>query len=170
MDTYRTTGQVSRELGVSVPRVLRAVREGVVPAGRRGNRTVLSDQSVESLRTRWGSVPRLDGLTREEVLVLVALSRRPLGLRSARAAALDAGISPTTASRALRRLQGLGYLEQTRQQVPGAASGTDETWRVRVGRPPWSHTAGRLAGARLPTPRGTPAPVTAVPARLLHLF
>jgi hypothetical protein len=51
-----------------------------------------------------GIAPAITGLRREDVLVLAALGRRPLGLGSARAVARAAGVSPTTAGRSLNRL------------------------------------------------------------------
>jgi hypothetical protein len=65
----------------------------------------LSTEEVAVLKRRLGSIPRVAGFSREELQVLVALSRHPRGLTSTRQVAEAAGISfvedPLATSRTL---------------------------------------------------------------------
>jgi excisionase family DNA binding protein len=170
-----TSGQVARELGTTVPRVLRAVRDGVVPTLRRGNRFLFDAEAVEQLRRRWGTAPAIPGLTREDVLVLAALGRRPFGLRSARAVARAAGVSPTTAGSSLRRLVDQGYLARRTIRVAEGDVRDVAVWTVRWTGAPWLRVAETVGQAALPA---GPVPATRpgqeadgrVPPRLGHLF
>ena len=84
-ETLLTSGQVARELDHGP-----AVAPGRPPwrsRRRRGNRFLFDAAAVQTLPAALGVTPTIPGLTREDVLVLVALGRRPFGLRSARAVA-----------------------------------------------------------------------------------
>lgn len=175
MDTMLTSSQTARLLGTSVPRVLRAARAGVVPTVRRGNRTLFDAAAVEQLRARWGQVRALPGRSREEVLVLAALGRRPFGLRSVRAVARVAGISPTAAGRALRRLADEGYVTSETARVTEGNVRDVTVWTVHWTAPQWLTVAGVVGQATLPTSEGSMPPHRdrgrrRVPARLAHVF
>jgi excisionase family DNA binding protein len=169
------SGEVARRLGISVPRVLRAAKRGEVGAVRRGNRFLFDADAVELLRRRWGAVPSLPGLSREDVLVLTALGRRPLGLRSGRAVARAAGVSPTTAGRALRRLAGRGYVTRETARVTEGDVRDVPVWSVRWTGPAWLGAAAAVGQATLPSKReprrrrAAPTP-RRVPSRLAHLL
>ena len=170
MDSLYTTSEAARELGTSVPRILRAARRGLVASVRRGTRTLLTAQSVEELRRRGGWAPPHDELTREEVLVLAALSRRPRGVRSARRVARYAGVSPTTASATLRRLADWGFVERsTVTEVAGAVRDV-QVWLMRWDAKPWQRVAGEVGRVTLPTSCDGRACDARVPSRLAHVF
>jgi excisionase family DNA binding protein len=174
-DRLLTSGEVARRLGTSVPRVLRAAKRGEVRAVRRGNRFLFDADAVEVLRRRWGAVPSLPGLSREDVLVLAALGRRPLGLRSGRAVARAAGVSPTTAGRALRRLAERGYVTRETARVTEGGVREVPVWSVRWTEPAWLGAAATVGQATLPVEREPRqrrwAPTRRrVPSRLAHLL
>lgn len=101
--------------------------------------------------------------------MLAALARRPLGLRSARAAARAAGVSPTTASRALQSLRSRGYVVlRDVRAAEGRARGV-RIWTVRWSARRWLRIAGEVGRCVLPDPGDAPT-VTRVPRRLAHLF
>ncbi|MGH8926571.1 MAG: hypothetical protein ACRDWA_18395 [Acidimicrobiia bacterium] len=101
MDSGLTTGKVAAALATTRSRIHRAVAAGVVrPARTRGGHLRFTARDVAVLERRLGRSPRVAELSREKVRVLAALGRRPFGLRSVRAVARAAGISPTVASRA----------------------------------------------------------------------
>src|SRR6266542_4967098 len=126
-------------------------------------------EAVDELRRRWGAVRRVPGLSRETAMVLAALSRRPLGLDSARAAARAAGVRPTTAARALRELAARGYVEQRVEQVVEGRVRDVTVWSVRWGSPEWLAVASDIGRCVLPTARRIARP-RRVPRRLGHLF
>lgn len=170
-----TSGQVARELGTTVPRVLRAAYSGQVRSIRNGNRFLFDAAGVQQLRQRWGVAPAIPGLSREDVLVLAALGRRPFGLRSARAVARAAGVSATTAGRSLRRLAEQGYVARETVRVAEGEARDVEVWVVRWAGPSWLRVAERIGCTTLPSepaPAAAPAhdAADAVPARLWHLF
>jgi MarR family len=166
-----TSGQVARELATTVPRVLRAARNGEVPTTRRGNRFLFDAAAVQALRRRWGSFPTIPGLSREDVLVLAALGRRPLGLRSARAVARTAGVSPTTAGRSLRRLVEQGYVARETVRVAEGEVRDVAVWTVRWAGPAWLRVAGTIGQTELPASTAEPRQARGgLPPRLAHLF
>jgi DNA-binding transcriptional ArsR family regulator len=169
MDRHYTSGEAARALGTSVPRVLRAARRGAVPTVSRGNRTMFLPEAVEQLRRRWGWAPPIPGLRREEVMALAALSRRPLGLASARALGRAAGLSPTTAAHVLRRLHEAGYVDRSVVSVVEGRVRRLPVWTVRFGSPEWLVVAGRVGATVLPLPPRRDRP-RRVPRRLGHLF
>jgi MarR family len=165
-----TSSQVARELGTTVPRVLRAVRRGEVTPMRRGNRVLFDAEAVGRLRRRWGFAPVIPGLTREDILVLAALGRRPFGLRSARSVARAAGVSPTTAGSSLRRLAAQGYVERKTVRVAEGEARDVAVWVVRWSGPSWLRVAGTVGRATLPAQATPPAGDGRVRGRLGHLF
>lgn len=170
MDTIGSA-QVAEALGTTVARIDRAARGGLAGADRdaRG-RWRFSQGAVGALRRRWGVVPGVAGLTRAEALVLAALTRRPRGLASARAAAAVAGLAPTTASRALRRLERAGLAEQVEDTRARNGRATRVTvWWARLLAPGIDPIRGSLREVVLPE-RARETRAHAVPPRVRHLF
>ena len=167
-----TSGQVARELSTTVPRVLRAVRGGGIPTVRRGNRFLFDAAGVKALRQRLGATPRIPGLTREDVLVLAALGRRPFGLGSVRAVARASGVSPTTAGRSLRRLVDQGYVARETVRVAEGKARDVTVWTERWAAPSWLRVAAKAGQVLLPAESPAPARASGrgLPARLGHLF
>jgi DNA-binding Lrp family transcriptional regulator len=83
------------------------------------------------------------------VLVLAALGRRPLGLRSNRAVARAAGVSPTAAGRALRRLAERGYVAHETARVTEGEVRDVPVWSVRWTGPAWLGVAATVGQATL---------------------
>jgi|SRR5579884_473807 len=99
-----TASQLARELGTSVPRVVRAAKRLGFDRRDGHGSLVLSSAQAQKLRAVLGRRQRVPGLSDTEAAALAALARSPLGLTSARAVARKAGLSPTATSRALARL------------------------------------------------------------------
>ena len=106
------------------------------------------------------------------MLVLVALGRRPFGLRSARAVARAAGVSPTTAGRSLRRLVEQGYVAQETVRVAEGEVRDVTVWTVRWDGAAWLRIAETIGDAVLPASTAEPPRQTGdgLPRRLAHLF
>lgn len=175
MDSLLTSGAVARQLGVSVHRVLRAARSSQLRMVQRGNRSLFSPETLHQLRHLLGSAPGIEGLTRVEVFVLAALSRRPFGLGSARAVARVAGLSPTAAGRALHRLQQAGYVELVQIRVVEGVVRDVAVWRVQRESSAWLAVAPGVREVKLPTrarpsPPDPPGRPVRIPPRLGHLF
>jgi excisionase family DNA binding protein len=172
MDTVLTTGQVAAELGTTRSRVHRAVAAGLVrPARTPGGHLRFNADDVRLLERRLGFAPRVAGLRREEVLVFAALLRHPLGLRSARAVARAAGISPTTASRALRRLGRAALVRRSRRRAVLGAGTDVDVWGVNVRDRRLGRLGPVLAGVVFPgPPMGGDGDDRRLPVWLRHLF
>ncbi len=117
-----------------------------------------------------GVVPDVAGLSREEVLALAALARRPLGLRSARAVARVAGISPTVAARALARLGRKGLVRRRQQRVVLGAVADVEAWEAHVAHRRWPELAPMLARTVFPRHDNAADTDRRVPTWLRHVF
>ena len=168
MDRW-STAAVASALGTTVPRIHRAVKAlGVQPdAGRNGQ--TLTESQVERLRERLGSAPKIEGLTREQVFVLAALNCRPAGLRSARAVARDAGVSPTTAGKVLSALIARNLVRRDVRQLLEGEIVDGEVYTIHRGAE-WRSIAERIRTAVVPhAGRRPPAPMR-VPRRLWHHF
>lgn len=169
MDSLLTTGELARELRTSIPRVHRAVRDGIIRPVESGSRRLLFRcDAISVLRRRWGWCPELRGLSREEAFVLAALSRRPLGMRSNRAVARAAHVSPTTAQRVLRELRRRGYVGRRSVRVAEGRAKDAEIWEVRWGSTRWLRVASRIGRCELPVEDDEQE--VGVPRRLAHLF
>lgn len=162
---------LARELNTSVPRVVRAIERLDLDARQDNGRMRLTPAHVARLRRELGvSPPPMPGLTPVEVRVLGALARAPLGLTSARTAAERAGVSPTTASRAINSLREQGLVTVERRTLPAGRARTVEVLRLDYGSRRWQTLAGRIAGTQ-PRERRPRAPrPRRVPPRLRHLF
>ena len=166
-----SAASVAKELGTSIPRVIRAVERLNMSNARAPNgRLELSEAQKHRLRKHLGVTPRVAGLTEGEVKALAALSRAPLGLVSARALATRAGISPTTASRALRSLREKDLVRREKRTIAAGRAREVEIWQANVLRSDWPGLAAALSTLE-PAEHGVPARRDrCVPARLRHLF
>lgn len=157
---------VAKELGTTVPRVVRAARRlGVGTRTSRGHLAFTAEE-VAHLRDVLGVAVSLPGFSQSEVAVLAALARAPLGLPSLRAVAARAGLSPTAASRAVASLARHGLVHERRERI--AAGRAREVHMLYANRkhPDYDTLAPRLR--RVVPPR--PQPEFRAPARLGHLF
>lgn len=171
MDTLLTTGEVADSLGTTRSRIHRAVLAGVVrPASTSGGHLRFTPGDVAELERRLGKTPRLEELSREEVLVLAALTRHPLGLRSARAVARAARISPTAASRTLRRLQHQGLVKRQKRRVVLGRVVDVEVWQVNLADRRWQQLSPVLGRVVLPDRWVDETSDGKVPGWLRHLF
>jgi hypothetical protein len=172
MDSAVGTGRVAAALGTTRSRIHRAVASGVVRPGRTtGGHLRFGPGDVEVLSQDLGVVPRVGSLSREDSLVLAALARRPLGLRSARAVGRVAGISPTAASRALARLDRAVLVRRRRRRVVRGTVTDLDVWEANVTDPRWPEIAPALNRVVFPTPDYPSADHDVrVPGWLRHLF
>lgn len=121
------------------------------------------------MREELGCRARVEGLSWTETLALGVLSRRPLGLDSARALARAAEVSPTTAGACLEHLLRLGYVERAESVVVEGRARTVRLWKVSYGSVPWQRIAPAIAKVGLPSPALGLRDRT-LPKRLFHLF
>lgn len=170
MDTRVSAGEAARELGTSVPRVVRAIeRLGLDVDRGAGGRVGLTRGHLARLRRELGSAPRLPGLSRTETKLIAALGRSPLGLASIRAVASRAGVSPTAAGVALHSLIDRGLVLRERRVVAAGRAREVELFRPNVTAPEWPQLAPKLGRVSPPEPAPSPRP-RQVPPRLRHLF
>ena len=163
MDT--SAQHIARELGVSLPAVHRALDSlGVPRAGRGHVRKIPGGTLARMLATR-GAAPR-HPTPATELRVLAALSRAPLGLPSARSVAAQAGVSPTTASKALHHLAATNLTSQKSFDVASGRARRELRWMANT--TAWSEDLRRaVRRTRLPHHEGS---ATALPRSLHHLF
>ena len=161
---------LAREIGTSLPRVIRAIERLGLDARQDNGRMQLGPTHVARLREKLGiPLPRLPGLTPSEIRVLSALARAPLGLTSARTVAERAGVSPTTASRAIDTLRRQRLVTVEQRTLPAGGARTFDLIRVHYGSPRWQRFADAIAGVP-PQARRRRASSPRVPPRLRHLF
>ena len=172
MDALLTTGEVAAALGTTRSRIHRVVSAGWVrPARTVGGHLRFTADDLGLLKHRLGFTPSVAGLSREEVLVAATLLLRPLGLRSARAVARVAGISPTTASRALMRLERTALVRRRRRQVVLGTVSEVEVWEINVRNPRWNRLGRMLGDVEFPESSvGRKRDDRRIPIRLRHLF
>ena len=168
MDTVSASA-VAAKLGTTIPRAKRAmVRLGIVDPGHRG-RVGIGEGDVARLQDELGTRSRAGEFSPTETSVLAALARTPLGAVSARAVARKAGISPTAAGNALRRLVDADAVTARRERI--AMGNAREVLVYRID--PFAHGADRIAEAIsgvAPRRRPTRGPEPRVPPSLRHLF
>ena len=167
-----STNEIAECLGVSVPTIHRAaLRLNLVL--RRGTTGILqfNEDEAQSLLEHLGKAPKLDGFTREELFILHVLQKRPFGLRSARAVARCAGISPSTASVALRELERRGIVEHRCVTVAERYAKQIKVWTLWID-PNWmtDDLAARIRSVTPPTPSQRNERAVYVPQRFKHLF
>jgi DNA-binding transcriptional ArsR family regulator len=171
MDSSISAAALARELGTSVPRVVRAIERLGLDARQDNGRMALTGADVVRLREELGDpIPHVPGLTPTEVKTLATLARAPLGLTSARTVAERAGLSPTAASRAIKSLREQGLVTVAQRTLPAGRARTVELIRLDYGSPHWQQLAGTIAEVH-PRPRARRRnPAHSVPPRLRHLF
>jgi hypothetical protein len=125
---------------------------------------------VGRLERRLGFAPAVAGLSREQVLAAAALLGRPLGLRSARAVARAAGVSPTTSSRALRHLEQIKLVRRRRRRVMLGTPTDVAVWEIDVRNRRWARLAPILADTVFPEASDAVVGEERVPLWLRHLF
>lgn len=157
------------ELGTNAPRVTRSLRKLNIQPKIVGNRAALTVAQTAAVRRLLGAVPPAPGLSRAQTQLLAALSRAPLGIRSARALAWRAGVSPTLASRAVSELVAQGLATVSIERVVEGSVRDARMIRANYSDERYVRLAGDLARVVLPAPR-TSGTATRVPARLGHLF
>ncbi|WP_341729580.1 helix-turn-helix domain-containing protein [Brooklawnia sp.] len=165
-----TTAQLARRLGISVPRVHRELDKLHVSRTKRGVAREIPHGAYAAIAGAIGATPLIpDGTTREQVLILAALIRSPLGLTSARAVATKSGTSPTVASRILQDLEKHDLVERkSRVEARGRAMNVAR-WHAR-NEGAWPHEVLHAArSATLPTPVRSPTP-RHLPRKFQHLF
>lgn len=167
----RSPQQVATLLGISRGRVLATARRLGV-GSQMGNRVRFSDVETAEIRRETGVVFPVDGLSRSEGLLLAALSRRPLGLVSARAASRAAGISPATAVAAIASLERAGLVRRGDLVVPfNGKAATMKTMRANVRHSQWSTMLPQLNKIVLPhRERGDGHNSGRLPASVRHAF
>lgn len=157
MDT-RSTAETARVLGTSVPRIWRAIKATGVEPIEFGRGARLTDRDVATLRGHLGYAPTVEGFTREDMFVLAAMSKRPLGVRSARVVARIASVSPTTASRSLAKLMAAGLVvRRTVRRVEGRVVDV-EIYDLNMPSAEWDAVADRVREVVLPAPKPRPRP------------
>lgn len=167
--TDLSAADVARELGTSLPRVVRAAKRLGLDARQGNGRLALRPAQVARLREELGVSVRIPGLTRTEVSVLSALRNAPLGLVSARAVASRAKVSPTAASRALKSLTGKGLVRAEPTTIAAGRARRVELFHANRLSPRWSKLTPLLAGVHPPVDRRAERDIQ-VPPRLRHLF
>ncbi len=168
MDTRFSSSEVAEQLGCSSHAVIR--RAGASGRGEvtDGGHWRFSRSDVAWLRAEFGVTPR-SSLSRSEVQVLAALSRRPQGVLSTRALAYEAGLSPTATGKALARL--IDQRLATTEQVTLAAGRARRCTVILANptHPDWESLAPVLRGTK-PKRRAKPAARHGIPDDIAHLF
>lgn len=159
---------LARELGTSVPRITRAVERLGIDARQANGRFAFTREQSDRIRRALGIMPRIDGLTRSETVILATLRSAPFGLVSRRAVARRSGLSPTTVGRALKSLTSSGLVEQASETIGAGRAREVTAWRANVTHPRWPELDAALDGVHSPD-RPKPA-ADKVPRHLRHLF
>lgn len=160
---------LAEELGTNAPRVSRSLRNLGIQPNMVGNHAALTVAQAAAVRRVLGVVPPVPGLSRVQTQVLAALSRAPLGVRSARVLARRAAVSPTVASGAVSALVAEGLAVVSVEPVVEGSVRDAQVIRANRGEEAYVRLANHLAGVVLPVPRRR-RNVARVPARLGHLF
>jgi len=164
-------GALANELGTSVPRVHRAIQKlGLAPQRTPGGHLRIPYDDAQEIRRCLGAVSLVNRLSRQQLLVLTALSRRPFGLRSERAVARASGVSPTAAGAALGRLEELGYISHRPHLVIEGSVHSVMEWEVAFASPAWRGVAPAVRKVELPQARRQTKQPRGLPRRLSHLF
>jgi hypothetical protein len=169
MDSTISTTEAARALNTTLPRVHRALsRLGIAKAD--GHQWRLTDIDFQRLRADLGLAPDQEDVGREELFVLAALRQHSLGLRSARAVARVARVSPTTASRALARLEDKGYVVHSVRRIVEDVVEEVELWEINWASPAWQSLESDVRLTVLPCRAAADHAATSPPKYLDHLF
>jgi DNA-binding MarR family transcriptional regulator len=172
MDAYTTIPELARALGVSPDRVRRAARRAGLEPARAGCSSraamLLSSSQREVIAKSIGFVPRDTSLTESEAFVLAVLARAPRGITSRRAIARRAGVSPTTASRAVDQLEARGLVARRTELVAHGSAHEVEVLRADRRSASWPLVA-QVSAQTVPRRVAEPTPAR-VPNELLHVF
>ena len=169
MDSTISTTEAAQALNTTLPRVHRSLsRLGIGTLD--GHRWKLTDGDFKRLRADLGFAPDREDVDREELFVLAALRQHSLGLRSARAVARVAGVSPTTASRALARLENKGYVDHPVRRVVEGAVKEVELWEINWSSPAWRSLECDVRLTILPARVAADHASSSPPKYLDHLF
>lgn len=163
----RSVAEVARLLGTSRARITRAASDlavGTLVGDRRG----FTDADISTLTRHLGATPIVDGLSRIEATVLAELSRRPLGLHSARAVARACSLSPASASKAVRSLLEHGLATAEPEVIAAGGARTATVIRANVRHPSWSSLLEQLNRVR--PAAADPDSTSRLPSRLRHAF
>lgn len=167
-----STIDVADWLGVSVPTIHRAIsRLELTPSRGAKGHFRLGEKDVHLLLKHLGKAPKVNGFSREELFVLKVLLIRPFGLRSARLVAHHAGISPSTALKALNNLEQRGMVEHLRDVVAEGIVKEIHVWILCV--TPYWMTDRIALDIRSTIPPASVRPIrrdSKVPRRFKHLF
>ena len=169
MDNMISTTEAAHALNTTLPRVHRSLSRlgiGVLD----GHRWKLTDGDLKRLRADLGFAPEREDVDREELFVLAALRQHSLGLRSARAVARVAGVSPTTASRVLARLENKGYVGHLVRRVVEGAVKKVELWEISWSSPAWRSLESDVRLTVLPARVAADRAFSSPPKYLDHLF
>lgn len=171
MDSNPTAPEVARELGLSLPAVHRLLDKHGVPSFGKGATRAVPRELLTAARHERGAVPVVpSGFTKSQVKVLAALSRAPFGLRSARAVAARAGISPMVASRELKILEAQGFAREQDRTVAAGRARVDTFWTTNLAT--WSTEVMLAVNSTVPPQREDVVRKQAarIPQRFAHLF
>jgi DNA-binding MarR family transcriptional regulator len=160
---------VARQLGTTVPRVVRAVERLGIDARKSNGRMALGPEQIARVRRELGVSAKVPGLTPTQVTVLAALRDAPLGLTSIRAVARRAGLSATASSRALNALQDLGLVSREPAMIAAGSARSVELLKLNRRAARWTQIAPLLAPVR-PAVRDQATRDKRVPQALHHLF
>jgi len=152
--------------------VKRAIeRLGLAVDTHPGGRVTIGRRQFKQLQDELGVRAKVGNLSPTEVAVLATLARSPFGLVSGRAVAQRAGVSPTSANQALRRLQRRRLVQRERTWVAAGRAREQEIIRVNYSSPRWAALVPRLARVESPAAmRRKAGNRRTVPTRLRHLF
>lgn len=168
MDTI-SVAQSAKLLGTSAPRVQRAIdHHRIRPVINRRGHQELTEHHLTQLKSILGVTPQ-SPLSREALRALAALNQHPAGLRTARAVARAANISPTTATKALAQLAADGYITANPRRLLEGRPLTAVIFEINYTSRRWADIAEIVRQVHLPHRQATHQP-TQVPRRLWHHF
>ena len=167
MNSY-TANRVATLLGVSRRRLVAASERASI-GSITGHQRLFTEKDISLLRSRLGTAPVVASLTRNEVMVLAELSRRPFGLVSSRAVARACGLSPATATKAIHGLLTIGLVVERDEVVPLGHARRVRSLHANVHHPQWGALLPMLRQVVHPAMPG-PSPSHRLPAHLRHAF